>query len=86
MSQTVYLSFNIFSLWNVDINVSFYLDFISLWFTVVVLLIRRVVIVYSYFYMAPYTKSVYFLWLTNLFILSILIVINMRNLFFLILG
>ncbi len=86
MSQTIYLSFNLFSLWNLDIRVSFYLDYISLWFRVVVLIIRSVIIVYSYFYIAPYTKSIYFLWLTNLFILSILIVVNIRNLFFLMLG
>lgn len=36
--------------------------------------------------MAPYSKSVYFLLLTNLFILSMLVVVNITNLFFLMLG
>nr|QSX43084.1 NADH dehydrogenase subunit 5 [Brachionus manjavacas] len=86
MSQSLYISMNLFSLWNVDMSVSFYLDYMSLWFSVVVLLISSVVMIYSYFYMAPYSKSAYFLWLTNLFILSMLIVVNMSNLFFLMLG
>nr|QSX43096.1 NADH dehydrogenase subunit 5 [Brachionus manjavacas] len=86
MSQSLYISMNLFSLWNVDMSVSFYLDYMSLWFSVVVLLISSVVMIYSYFYMTPYSKSAYFLWLTNLFILSMLIVVNMSNLFFLMLG
>lgn len=36
--------------------------------------------------MAPYSKSSYFLWLTVLFVLSILFVITISNLFFAILG
>nr|AGI78549.1 NADH dehydrogenase subunit 5 [Brachionus koreanus] len=86
MMQTLYLSFSLFSVWNIDMQVSFYLDYMSCWFSVVVLLISSVVMVYSYNYMAPYTKSVYFLWFTNLFILSMLFVVNMSNLFFLMLG
>lgn len=86
MSQSIYISLNLFSLWNNDIAVSFYFDYMSLWFTRVVLLIRSVVMVYSYFYIRPYSKSTYFLWLTNLFIFSMLIVVNIRNLFFIMLG
>lgn len=36
--------------------------------------------------MSPYSKSLYFLWLTVLFVVSMLIVISMNNLFFLMLG
>nr|AOP18530.1 NADH dehydrogenase subunit 5 [Brachionus rotundiformis] len=86
MYQTIYVSFNLFSLWNSDISCSFYFDYMSCWFTVVVLLISSVVMVYSYNYMSPYSKSVYFLWLTNLFILSMLLVVNMSDLFYLMLG
>lgn len=86
IDQSIYLSFNLFSLWNNDIRVSFIFDYISLWFSTIILLISSVIMIYAYFYIAPYSKSVYFLLLTNLFILSILIVVNMTNLFFLILG
>lgn len=86
MNQVIYISLRMFSFWNNDISVRFYLDYISSWFRTIILLISSVIIVYSYFYMAPYRKSVYFLWLTNLFIFSMLIVVNIRNLFFLILG
>lgn len=86
INQVIYISFRLFSLWNNDMSVSFFFDYMSIWFTTIILLIRSVIIVYSYFYMAPYRKSVYFLWLTNLFIMSMLMVVNIRNLFFLILG
>lgn len=86
INQVFYISFSLFSMWNNDIRVSFFFDYMSIWFTTIILLIRSVIIIYSYFYIAPYRKSVYFLWLTNLFIMSILIVVNISNLFFLILG
>lgn len=86
INQVFYISFSLFSMWNNDIRVSFFFDYMSIWFTTIILLIRSVIIIYSYFYIAPYRKSVYFLWLTNLFIMSILIVVNISNLFFLMLG
>lgn len=58
----------------------------SSWFSSVVLLISCIIIIYSHFYISPYSKSIYFLWLTNLFIASMLFVINFSNLFFIILG
>ena len=51
-----------------------------------VLIISTVIMVYSYNYIAPYSKSTYFLWLTVLFVLSMLFVISMSNLFFVMLG
>ena len=42
--------------------------------------------VYSYYYMAPYSKSVYFLVLTRLFVVSMLLVVCVSSLFFVILG
>lgn len=86
INQSFYISFNLFSLWNRDIVFSVYIDYISSWFRAVVLFISCVIMIYSYFYMSPYSKSIYFLWLTNLFIMSILFVINFSNLFFIILG
>nr|UBX38542.1 NADH dehydrogenase subunit 5 [Brachionus calyciflorus] len=86
MNQAFYISINMFSLWNNDMSVSFYLDYMSSWFSTIILLISSVIMIYSHFYMAPYSKSVYFLWLTNLFIFSMLMVVNMSNLFFLMLG
>ncbi len=81
-----YFSINLFSFWFLDINVSFYFDLISCWFTTTVLLITTVIIIYSYFYIRPYSKTNYFLWLTILFVLSILLVINISDIFFVILG
>jgi len=84
--KSLYLSFSIFSSWFLDIEVSFFLDFISSWFSCIILLIRSIIMIYSYFYISPYSKSVYFLWITVLFILSILLVVLISDLLFLILG
>lgn len=81
-----YFSLNLFNFWFIDINVSFYFDIIRRWFTTAVLLITTVIIIYSYFYIRPYSKTNYFLWLTILFVLSILLVINISDIFFVILG
>ena len=84
--SSFYISFPLFSFWFIDLNVSFYFDFISCWFSTVVIFITIIIIVYSYFYMSPYSKTNYFLWLTILFVTSILLVINMSDLFFVMLG
>lgn len=81
-----YFSLNLFNFWFIDINVSFYFDIIRRWFTTAVLLITTVIMIYSYFYIRPYSKTNYFLWLTILFVLSILLVINISDIFFVILG
>lgn len=86
MDQSIFLSFSLFSVWNNEITVSFMFDYMSCWFRTIILLIRSVIMIYSYFYMAPYRKSIYFLILTNLFIMSMLLVVNITNLFFLMLG
>ncbi len=85
-NTSYYLDFRLFTIWNIDIKVSFYLDWISVSFIRVVLLISTIIIVYSYNYIAPYSKSSIFLWLTVLFVTSMLLVITMSNLFFTILG
>jgi len=36
--------------------------------------------------MSPYSKTNYFIWLTVFFVLSMLIVINIRDFFFIMLG
>lgn len=86
IGQSFYLSIRLFSLWNNDIELSFVFDYMSVWFRTLILLISSVIMLYSYNYMAPYSKSIYFLPLTIAFIASMLIVVNMSNLFFLILG
>ena len=63
-----------------------FFDSFSSWFLFVVLLISSVIMIYSYFYIAPYYKSTYFLSLTVLFVLSMCLVISVSNLFFVILG
>ena len=85
-SIAVHFSINLFSLWSLDIRVSFLFDWISLSFIRVVLIISTVIIIYSYNYISPYSKSTYFLWLTVIFVLSILFVISISNLFFAMLG
>ncbi len=86
-SQTsFYISIDLFFFSGSPLSVSFYFDFISLSFMSVILLIRSVVIVYSYNYISPYSKRIYFLWITVLFIASILLVVTISNLFFIMLG
>lgn len=51
-----------------------------------VLLISSVISIYSFFYISPYYKSSVFLWLTFLFISSMLLVITVSNLFYSMLG
>lgn len=80
------LRFSIFSTVSLPFNVCFYFDYFSLRFMTVVLLISTIIIIYSYNYIRPYSKPYYFLWLTVLFVLSILMVITMPNLFFAMLG
>lgn len=86
INESLFLSLSLFDLSLFDLSLSFSFDFMSSWFFSTVLCISIIVIVYSYNYIAPYSKSVYFLWLTILFVVSILIVISINNLFFLMLG
>lgn len=85
-SIAVHFRINLFSLWSIKMEVRFLFDWISLSFIRVVLLISTIIIVYSFNYMAPYSKSIYFLWLTVMFVVSMLLVIRMSNLFFTMLG
>lgn len=84
--RSVSLGLMLISINSFTLKLSFLLDWISTSFMRVVLLIRSVVIVYSYNYMSPYSKRNIFLWLTFLFILSMLIVVCTSSLFFLMLG
>lgn len=86
LSSSLYISFSLFSLQSYPFVVSFYLDWISSWFMTSVLLISTIVAFYSYNYMAPYSKPRYFIVLTTLFVLSMLLVVTMSDLFFLMLG
>jgi len=61
MGQSVLFSFNLFDFSLVDLSVSFLFDFMSSWFFSIVLLISTIIMVYSYNYMSPYSKSGYFL-------------------------
>ena len=85
-SRHFFLSISLFIFDSFPLKVRFFLDWMSMSFMTTVLLIRTVVMVYSYNYIAPYSKSVYFLWTTILFVLSMLLVVTMSNLFFIILG
>lgn len=85
-SMSLVISFDLFSSWFIKISLSFSFDLFSSWFRFTVTLIRAVIIIYSYFYISPYSKVNYFIWLTSFFVLSMLIVINMNNFLFIILG
>lgn len=80
------LSFYIFRTLFSDTKVTFLLDSISIPFMRVVLSISTIIIIYSYNYMSPYSKPSYFLWLTVLFVTSMILVILIPNLFFAMLG
>lgn len=69
-----------------SMEVVLFLDSFSSWFLFIVILISSVIIVYSYFYISPYSKPVYFLVLTVLFVASMCLVVSMSRLFFLMLG
>lgn len=86
LGEVISLSVNLFSVGQTGLNLSFYIDWIRTSFIRVVLLIRSVIIVYSYNYISPYSKSNYFIWLTFIFVVSMLLVVTMSNLFFLMLG
>lgn len=86
LGESLMLSVHLFDSYPIDLSVRFFFDFVSSWFFSVVLLISTVIRVYSFFYISPYSKSNYFLWLTIIFVVSMLLVISMSNLFFLMLG
>jgi NADH:ubiquinone oxidoreductase subunit 5 (subunit L)/multisubunit Na+/H+ antiporter MnhA subunit len=69
-----------------ELSLSFFFDLFSLVFCLVVLMIRRIVMFYRLNYLAPYSKSKYFLVLTALFVCSMLLVLTISNLFFIMLG
>ena len=85
-SIRIIISFDLFSSWFIKLSVSFSFDLFSSWFRFVVTLISSVIIIYSFFYISPYSKVNYFIWLTSFFVLSMLIVININNFLFVILG
>lgn len=83
---SIQVNFSLFSSFMKDFVFSVYFDSFSCLFLVTVLIISRIIMVYSYYYINPYSKPQHFLWLTVLFVLSILFLISTRDLFFVILG
>lgn len=77
---------SLFEGWGFSNSLIIVLDFLSLLFSFIVLLIRRVIIIYSYNYMSPYSKSKVFLRFTLLFVFRMLVVIFLNDLFFVMLG
>lgn len=84
--SSLYVSLPFFSFPEHQFVVSFYLDWMSTWFITIILFISIVISIYSYNYMSPYSKPLYFIVLTSLFVLSMLLVVTISDLFFLILG
>ena len=85
-NSRIYLIFNLFATTSLDLKVRFVFDYMSLSFITTVLLISSIIMVYSFNYMSPYSKPNYFLWITVLFVRSMLLVITMPNLIFAMLG
>lgn len=86
IKTSFFFTFPIFRLWFFSLDFSIFLDFYSLWFCSIILLISSVIIIYSFFYINPYFKSIYFLWTTFMFVVSMLFVVTMSNLFYIMLG
>lgn len=70
----------------IDLSLRFFCDQRSLIFRIVVCFITANVIIFSGYYMAEYIKPNLFLTLMLLFVISMLLLINIRDLFILILG
>lgn len=83
---SLFISFPVYSLWFFSLDFSIFLDFYSLWFCTSIIFISTVIIVYSFFYIVPYFKSIYFLWTTVIFVVSMLFVVIISNLFYIMLG
>nr|QKV49090.1 NADH dehydrogenase subunit 5 [Proales similis] len=84
--SVITFSLPLFTSWFNNMEVSFTMDWMSSWFATVIILITMVITVYSYNYMAPYSKPTYFLWFTMLFVMSMILVVLMSDLFFIMLG
>jgi len=86
MSTRLYISLPLFFITDSPFILSFYLDWMSSWFMFIIVLISTIISFYSYNYIAPYSKPAYFIVLTCMFIVSMLLVVTISDLFFLILG
>jgi hypothetical protein len=84
--NSLVVSLEFFSGLGVRVSTSVALTTESLLFSAIVCLISGVVFSYSYSYISYYVNYKYFLWTTFGFVLSILVVINFRDLFIVILG
>jgi NADH:ubiquinone oxidoreductase subunit 5 (subunit L)/multisubunit Na+/H+ antiporter MnhA subunit len=80
------VSFQFFSFSGFPFVVSRLFDPMSCSFSSVVLLISSMVMIYSYNYIIPYTKSKPFIPITVLFVLSMLVLVFFDRLFFVMLG
>lgn len=67
-------------------SISITSDIYSSSFSAVVCLISAVVFTFTTYYFSSFTKHKYFLWITFLFVTSILFLINFSDIFFVILG
>lgn len=85
-STSLYISWPMFSLPIYNFTISAYFDWISRWFMTSILLISTIIAFYSYNYISPYSKPLYFIALTTMFVFSMLLVVILSDLFFLILG
>nr|UER94081.1 NADH dehydrogenase subunit 5 [Ixodes scapularis] len=84
--QVIVIEILLMNLLSVDVKVYFLLDWISLSFMFVVMLISAMVIIYSHEYMSSESEKIYFCYMVLLFVFSMLLLIVSPNLMMIILG
>ena len=83
---TFLLTCNILHLHPISLSFSLLLDSWSSLFSSVVCMITAVVFMFTSVYFSSFNKISYFIWITSLFVLSMLFLINFSDMFFVMLG
>jgi len=86
VGQSWYVEVNWLFLTCLDLPISFFFNYQSLFFSATILFIASIVLTYSWFYLGGCFKTNYFSWGTFLFVFTMLLVVRITNLFYLILG
>ncbi len=84
--QSIILNLDLFISSSYTFSLSFFSTFYSSLFSFSVCFIALVVFAFSIFYISSSIKISYFLWLTFMFVASMLVLINFSDMFFVILG
>lgn len=84
--EAVFLTVDFFIMSHLRLSVRIYSDLVSSSFSTAVCFITFVVFLFSIYYFRSLQKIPYFLWLTFLFLISILTLVNFSDVFFVMLG